>query len=129
RRRLRVVGRDDEVPVIGEDPRVDELVLWVVLAARRVLLAQLLIRELGLRVVVAPAQPRTGRRRVLVPPVVLGVLAVVALGVGQAEGTFLEDRVASVPEGQREAPVLVEVAQPGQAVLAPPVGARARVLE
>jgi hypothetical protein len=48
---------------------------------------------------------------------------VVALGVGEAERAFLEDRVAFVPEGQREAPVLIVVAESGQAVLAPAVDA------
>src|SRR5690606_31501359 len=51
----------------------------------------------------------------------LGVLAVVALGAGQPEDPLLEDRVAAVPQRQREAERLPVVAHPGQPVLVPPV--------
>src|SRR4029453_2104582 len=54
--------------------------------------------------------------------VLLHVLAVVALGVGEAVHPLLEDRVDAVPQGQPEAQALVVVAEPGDAVLAPLVG-------
>ena len=54
-----------------------------------------------LRVVVAPAVPRVARQRVEVPPVLLGVLAVVALVAGEPEDPLLQDRVAAVPERER----------------------------
>jgi hypothetical protein len=60
--------------------------------------------------------------------VFLDVLAVIALVVGQAEEALLEDRVAAVPEGQSEAEVLEAVAEAGQAVLVPAVGAAAGVV-
>ena len=82
---------------------------------------QVAVREAALRVVVAPAHPRVGRRGVEVPPVLLGVLAVVALRAGQAEDPLLEDRVLAVPQRQREAERLPVVADAGQAVLVPPV--------
>src|SRR5579862_616641 len=63
------------------------------------------------------------RRGVEEPPVVLGVLPMVALGPAQAEGALLEDRVLTVPEGERQAEELVVVAQPGEPVLVPPVRA------
>src|SRR6266536_278737 len=63
------------------------------------------------------------------PPVVLDVLAMIALGAGQAERVLLQDRVAPVvPQRQSRAPPLPDVAEPGQAVLAPPAGARPRVI-
>jgi len=43
---------------------------------------------------------------------------VVALVAGDAEQALLEDGVAAVPEGQREAEPLVIVRDAGQAVLA-----------
>src|SRR5262249_16103918 len=64
------------------------------------------------------------RGRVEVPPVLLRVLAVVALGTGEAEDPLLEDRVAAVPECEREAELLPVIADPGEAVLVPPVAAR-----
>ena len=71
---------------------------------------QILVGERRLGVVVAPAQPRVARQRVEVPPVLLDVLAVVALVAGQPEHPLLEDRVAPVPQGQAEAQPLVDVA-------------------
>jgi hypothetical protein len=50
------------------------------------------------------------------------VLAVIALRPGQPEGALLEGRIASVPQRQAQAEPLLDVAEPGQPVLAPPVG-------
>ena len=63
-RGLRVVGLDLPVAIVVEDARVGQLELALALAAPRVLLAQPRVGELGLRVVVAPAQPRRARRGV-----------------------------------------------------------------
>src|SRR5262249_54854093 len=51
-----------------------------------------------------------------------------ALAVGQAEQALLQDRVRAVPQRQGEAQVLLIVADAGEAVLAPPVGAGARLV-
>src|SRR5262249_7897188 len=75
-----------------------------------------------------PAHPRVGRRGVQIEPVLLGVLAVVALGAGQAEDALLQHGVAAVPEGQRKAEGLAVVADPCEAVLAPAVDARASLV-
>src|SRR5262249_45113041 len=63
-----------------------------------------------------------------VPPVLLGVLAVVPLVAREPEDALLQDRVAPVPERKAEAESLLDVAEAGQAVLAPAVGARARMV-
>ena len=68
------------------------------------------------------------RRAVEVEVVLLHVLAVIALAVGQAEQALLEDRVLAVPEREREAEPLLVVGDAGQAVLAPVIGARARLV-
>src|SRR5262249_4114090 len=67
-------------------------------------------------------------RRVEVEVVLLHVLAVISLGVGKAEEPLLDDGVAAVPEGEREAEPLVVVGDAREAVLAPVVGARARLV-
>src|SRR5262249_46142996 len=74
--------------------------------------------------------PQVGVRRRGVQVVVqlLGVLAVVALGVGQAEEALLQDRIAAVPQGERQAQPLPVVTDAGQAVLPPAVGPAARVV-
>src|SRR5207302_2031264 len=50
---------------------------------------------------------------------------VIALGVGQAEQPFLEDRVAAVPQRHAQAQPALLVGEAGDAVLAPAVGAAA----
>src|SRR5262249_56106198 len=69
-----------------------------------------------------------GGDRVQVPPVLLDILAVVALRPGQPEGALLQDRVAAVPQRQRQAQPLLDIAEPGQPVLAPAVGAGSGVV-
>ena len=119
---------DDPVAVVVEDAGVEQLVLGVELAAAAVLRDEVAVRELALRIVVAPAVPGMAREGVEVPPVLLGVLAVVALVSGQAEDPLLQDRVAAVPEREREAEPLLDVRETGQPVLAPAIRARARVV-
>ena len=119
---LRVVGLDDPVAVVVEDPRVEQLELGILLAPGCVLRDECLVRKRGLRVVVAPPVPGVRRCRIEVPPVLLGVLAVVPLVAGQSEDPLLQDRVAPVPEGEPEAEELLDVRETGEPVLSPPVG-------
>ena len=119
RRDLRVV--DGDVPEPGvEHARVGELVLRVERRSAPVLLDEVVIGECLLRVEVAPAHPGVRRRRVDVPPVFLGILAVIALRAGQAEDPLLEDGIDAVPECERDAEQLVLVAESAETVLAPP---------
>ncbi len=100
-------------------------------SARRaapVLLDQAGVGVLDLRVPVQHPHVGVAGHAVEVEVVLLDVLAVVALFVRQAEEAFLEDRVAAVPEGQPQAEVLEAVAEAGQAVLVPAIGAAAGVV-
>src|SRR5205814_895102 len=58
----------------------------------------------------------------------LGVLSVVPLVAGDPEDPFLQDGVAAVPEREGQAEALADVAQSGEPVLVPAVGARAGVI-
>src|SRR5262249_13692682 len=58
----------------------------------------------------------------------LDVLAVIALRIGQAEQPLFQDRIAAVPQGEREAEQLAVVAKPADAILAPAVGAAAGLI-
>src|SRR5215472_12672535 len=69
-----------------------------------------------------------GRRAVEVIVDLLDVLAVVALGVGQSEQALLEDRVLAVPQRQRHAKIEMLVAEAGDPILAPAIGAAARLV-
>src|SRR5262249_17373220 len=118
----------DPVPVVVERARVEELVLRVELSPATVFGDEVAVGKRPLRIVVAPPVPGMARQGVEVPPVLLGVLAVVALVAGQAEDALLQDRVAAVPERERETEPLLDVREPGEAVLAPAVRARAGVV-
>ena len=119
---LGVVHLGDPVPVAVERAGVEQLVLGLVTVPAGVGVDQVLIRERALRVVVAPPVPGVAGDGVQVPPVLLDVLAVVALRAGQPERPLLQDRVAPVPQRQGQAQPLLDVAEPGQPVLPPPVG-------
>ncbi len=120
---LRILDEDVEVAALGKDARVEQLVLGLLDRAPAVLLDQLPVRVFRVRVLVQVLHVRVRRRRVEVEPVLLDVLAVVALGVRQAEGPLLEDRVLPVPEREREADELVAVGDPAEAVFVPAIGA------
>ena len=69
------------------------------------------------------------RRNVIdVEVVFLDILAVIALGIGQAEQPLLQDRVPFIPQRESQAQPLLVVADPGKTILTPPVGARARLI-
>ncbi len=126
---FRIGDRDVEEPVVGEDPGVGELELTVFARAPAVLGAQVRVRVLGLRIAIEQPHRRVGGRAVDRPPVLLDVLAVVALAVGETEQPFLEQRVAAVPHRQREVEESETVADAADAVLAPTVGTGVRLLE
>ncbi len=124
---LGVLDEHVEVAVLVEDAGVEEFVrsLEVTAPARPVGGLEVLVRELRLGVFVQVLHVRVGGCAVEVEVVLLDVLAVVSLGVGEAEHPLLEDRVAAVPQGEREAQPLFVVADARDAVLAPAVGAGA----
>src|SRR5262249_5177201 len=61
--------------------------------------------------------------------VLLDVLAVIAFLVRQPEQALLEDRIALVPQRDAQTQVLIAIAEPGNRVLAPAIGAAARMVE
>jgi hypothetical protein len=77
--RFGIAHVDDPVAVVVEGAGVQQLVLRVQLAAPSVLVNKRLIRERRLRIVVPPAIPGVTRQGIQVPPVLLGVLAMIAL--------------------------------------------------
>src|SRR5262249_27041190 len=67
-------------------------------------------------------------RGVEIEVALLDVLTVVTLRVGQPKQTLLEDRIAAVPQREREAQPPLPVGDAEQAVLAPAEGTAARVV-
>ena len=125
---LGVVHLGDPVPVAVERAGIQQLVLRLVPAPAGVGVDQVLVGERALRVVIAPPVPRMARQRVQVPPVFLDILAMIALRPGQPERALLEDRIPPVPQRQPQAQPLLDVTEPGQAVLTPPVSLRPRMI-
>ena len=119
---------DVEVAVVVEDAGVEQLVLELRPRPPPVGLHEVAVRELALRILVEVLHVRVRRRRVEVEVVLLDVLAVIALAVGQAEQALLQDRVAPVPQREREAEALLVVGDAAEAVLAPAIRARARLV-
>ena len=124
---LGVVGGDRPVAV-RKDAGFLKLELAVGARPAPVLRYQRGVREGLVRVMIPPAEPGRRRRRVDVPPVFLRVLAVVPFRAREPEYALFQDGIAPVPEREREAKALLRVAHPGEAVFAPPVCARARVV-
>jgi hypothetical protein len=52
---------------------------------------------------------------------------VISFWTAETEDTFLQEGVASIPKGESKTQALRSIAKAGKAVLAPPIGARARV--
>src|SRR5262249_33212030 len=129
RRRLRVLDEHVEVAIAVEDTGVDELVFALLPAAPRVLLDEFVVRERRVRVLVQELHVRVRRGAVEIKVLLLDGRAVVALRAAQAEETFLQDAIASVPERQREAHMLVSIADAPEPVLVPAIRAEVRVLE
>ena len=125
---LGILDEDVEVAVVVEDPRVDQFVFELALAAAPVPVHEVGIRERRLRIFVEILHVRVRRRAIQIEVVLLDVLAVITLAVGQAEEALLEDRVLAVPQSQGEAKSLLLIGDAGQAVFPPAVGTRARLV-
>src|SRR5262249_28482593 len=117
-----------EIAVLVEDPRVQQLIFRADPAALPVGLYQIGIGIGGLRVFVEILHVGVGRRAIEVEVDLLHILAVIAFVVGEAEEPLLQDRVAPVPERECEAETLLAVGNAGDPVLAPAIGARARLV-
>ena len=126
RRGLRVDDVHRPVPVVVERACVEQLELGILQAA--LVVDESVVRERRLWVVVAPAQQGMARQSFEVPPVLLDILAVVALRPGEAEHALLEDPVLAVPEGEGEAELMPDVGDPGHPVLVPAIGPGAGVV-
>src|SRR5262249_41998604 len=117
-----------EVTVIVENARVKQLELGSVLAAAAILRDEPVVGKFPLRILVEHFQVGVRRRGVEVVVQFLDILAVVGLAVGQAEEALLEDRVAAIPECDRQTKPLLLIADAGDAVLAPAVHPAAGVV-
>jgi len=126
--RLGVFHENVEVAVVIEESGVEQLVFRRADAAATVLAHQVRIGKGGLRILVKHFH--VGMRRCCIQVVIefLDVLAVIAFAVGQAEQALLEDGISLVPQGERQAQLLLGIGESGNAVFAPSIGAAACVV-
>ena len=123
---LRILDLDVEVAILVEQAGVDQLVFGQPLAiAARILVEQVLIGKGILGQLVEHPAIGVARHSVEIIIELLDVLAVIALRVGKAEKPLLEDRILAVPEREPEAEKLAVVAEAGDRILAPAIGAAA----
>jgi hypothetical protein len=128
RRCLRVFDVDVDVMVPCEGTGVDQLVLRLETAPGTVRRHEVVVRVRGERIAVPVLEVRARGGGVDVVVVLLDVLAVVAFGVREPEHPLLQDGIGAVPQREAEAEMLVIVAEPGDAVLAPLVGPGTRLV-
>jgi hypothetical protein len=128
RGRLGIRHLDIPITVRVKHPAVEQIEWRIAAAAPPVFGDELLIGIGGLWIFVDIAQPAVARRRVDIEIIFLDVLPMVSLVAGQAKRALFEDRIAAVPERQRETQALLFVAHPTKPVLAPAIGARASLV-
>ena len=119
-------GHPDSPSVISQRPDLTKFGLAK--AAPRVFLSEPAIREFGLRILVEVLHVGVGRRAVEIEVALFHILSVISLLAGDAEKALLENRVAAIPERDREADQLVPVGNAGDAVFVPAISLRAGVL-
>ena len=124
-RSLRIFHEHIKIAIAAEDAGVHQLKLKIPLSPSSVLFHQPGVREFLLWIPVEILHVGMRRRGIEVGVIFLHVLAVISLFSGEPEKAFFQDGVAAVPQRQRKAKVLMAVADAGDAVFAPAVGARA----
>src|SRR5207237_3579099 len=95
---LGIFRENVEVAIPIEDAGVGQLELAIALAPPSVLPHQLVVGELSLGVLIEGLQIGMGGGRIEVEVGFLDILAVVALGAGEAEEPFLQNRIPAVPQ-------------------------------
>ncbi len=129
RRRLGILDRNVEVSIIGERAGIEQFVFRLVQPSRGVLGDQVGVGKCRLRILVQHPHVGVGGRAIEEIVQFLDIFAVVALGVGKPEQPLFQERILAVPQRQRQAPAQPIVGEAGDAVLAPPVGSAAGVVE
>src|SRR5262249_13460629 len=117
-----------EIATVLEDTRVEQLVFELMPRALPVGVHEIAVRERPLWILVEVLHVRVRGRRVEVEVVLLDVLAVIALAIGEPEHALFQDRVAFVPQRKSEAQTLRVVRDASEAILAPAIGPRSRLV-
>ena len=122
RRRLGILHEDVEIAVLVKYAGIEQFVFHVVARAAR-FVAPDLVGKRGLRILVQIFHVGVRRRAVEIKIVLFDILAMIAFAVGQAEESFLENRIFAVPERSAKHRTLMVVGRCRQSVLTPAIGA------
>ena len=125
RRLLGIFDEDVEIAIIPKDAGVEQFIFHVCTTAALAGLDQIGVRVGRLRILVQVLHIRMGWRAVEVEIIFFNVFAVITLAVRQPEHAFFQDRILAIPQGQAEAQQLLIVADSGDTILTPVIGARA----
>ena len=123
-----ILDENIEIAVLGKDAGVEQFEFRLAAIAATVFFEQPCVRKFCLRIFVKHAHIAVRGSGIQIKVIFLHVFAVIALVPGEAEEAFLEDGVAAVPEREPEAHHLMTVADSCNAVFAPAISARARVV-
>src|SRR5262245_19214989 len=125
---LGILDKNVEIAALVEDPRIHELKFRIEPRASPVLINQPLIRKFGLRILVQGLHVGMRRRVVEVEVAFLYVFAVIAFWATQSKEPFFQKRIQAIPHSHSKADQLMPVAQSRNAILAPAIGARSRLI-
>src|SRR5262245_30265128 len=117
-----------KVTVFVESICVDQLELWIQFAPAAIFFDEPGIGKRALRILVKHLEISMRRRGVQVVVELLRVFAVIALAIGEAKKTLLQNSVLAIPESQRQTDSLMIVAEAGDAILTPTIGTTARLV-
>src|ERR1700750_2500092 len=124
RRLLGIFDENVKIAIFIEDACIQQLIFHVVPVTSLVRLDQIIVRIRRLRILVQILHVGMRGRTVEVEVVLLYVFSVVALAIRQAEQTFFENGVFAIPKGDAEAQQLHIVADAGETIFTPVIGAR-----
>ena len=125
---LGILRDDIEVASVVEDTRILDFEFRLQARAPRVPLDQLRIGKLRLRILVERPHIGMRRRRIEIVPDLFRIFAVIALRIRKPENPLLQNGIALIPQRHRKAQPALAVADPEQPILAPAIGAAARVI-
>ena len=125
RRLLGILDKNVEVAIAIKDTCIQQLIFHVATIAPLARLDQIVVGKRGLRILVQVLHVGVRGRAVEVEVILFDILAVIALAVGQPKQALLQYRILVVPQTYAEAQQLVPIADAGQAILAPVIGAGA----
>src|SRR5215831_7376967 len=127
-RSLAIFDEHIKVAIFMESVCVDQLKLGVEFASATIFFDEPGIGVCALRVLVQHLEIRMRWRGIQVIVKLLHVFAVIAFAIGETKNTFLQNGVFSVPEGQRQTEALMIVAEAGNGIFTPTIGAAARLV-